>query len=62
MLSERPNQRPDDVTLTSSPSLQDFEEALIVDTESAVDGGRSSLIVDVLIALIRGCLGRRDVT
>lgn len=42
--------------------FQDFEEALIVDTESATEGGRSSLIVDVLTALLRGCLGRRDVT
>ncbi len=42
--------------------IEDFEEALNVDSSCAAAGGRSTLLLDLLIALVKGCTGRRDVT
>ena len=41
--------------------IEDYEEALMVDSNSAEMGGRSTLLVDLLIALLKGSLGK-DVT
>uniref|UniRef100_A0A914XDX0 Cat eye syndrome critical region protein 2 n=1 Tax=Plectus sambesii TaxID=2011161 RepID=A0A914XDX0_9BILA len=42
--------------------IEDLEEALAIDSDCAEQGGRSSLLVDLLIGLLKGCIGRRDIT
>uniref|UniRef100_A0A915JKA1 DDT domain-containing protein n=1 Tax=Romanomermis culicivorax TaxID=13658 RepID=A0A915JKA1_ROMCU len=42
--------------------IEDLEDGLIIETESSAEGGRSSLIVDILVALLHGIVNKRSVS